>query len=582
MSGIIPRSFIDELLSRVDIVEFIDSYVSLKKQGTSYVACCPFHTEKTPSFNVISKKQFYHCFGCGVSGNAISFGMNYLHLPFPEVIETLAARVGMQVPREKESQPYQQSKNLYQLLAQVSGFYQQQLNQQSGKPALDYLQARGINKEIALRFQLGYSPAGWHTLEGEFKTQIESLITSGMLIQRDDGKIYDRYRHRIMYPIHDKHGRLIGFGGRAIDVGQKPKYLNSPETSIFQKGRELYGLHQVLTSQNTISNIIIVEGYMDVIALAQHGINFAVATLGTATSAYHIQSLSKHTPRLTFCFDGDTAGKQAAWRALESCLPHLNAGLDACFIFLPEGHDPDSLVREEGATSFLQRLNQATPLHQFFFNTLTQPIDINTLVGKSQLVNKCKPYLQKMTEGPYFQLILNELSRLTRLDTEKLSQLIASSTQEEEVIKQQTIQRTPARVAIALLLQHPHLYHDNFEMIRHLEFKAANQAILNKVMKEIAQNPSITTGILLETFRNSVEFEALNKLAAWDHQVPDEALSREYIDTLVFLAKQEHDKKIEQLITKSRQQGLLEEERLLLQNMLKQRHTTIVNIREKE
>lgn len=577
MSGIIPRPFIDELLNRVDIVEFIDSHVPLKKQGSSFVACCPFHSEKTPSFNVIAKKQFYHCFGCGVSGNVISFGMAYLHQSFPEIIETLAARVGMQVPREGNNQKAQQSHHLYQLLEKVSLFYQNQL-QTNASEAAAYIKQRGIDDKTVARFQLGYAPSGWHTLEAHFKSHIPDLIASGMLIERDDGKTYDRYRQRITYPIHDRHGRIIGFGGRSIDSEQKPKYLNSPETILFQKSRELYGLHQIVADHNPITSILIVEGYMDVIALAQHGITNAVATLGTATSSYHIQLLNKHTQQLIFCFDGDAAGKKAAWRALENSLPYLNAGLDASFVFLPEGHDPDSLVREEGPSQFLDRVNKAVPLNQFFFSTIMQSIDTTSFAGKSQLINAIKPYLVKMSEGPYQQLILNELTRLTRIEPQRLSQIIGGQLSEEKSQKQPsyTIQRTPVRVAVALLLQNPDIYQSNSNALTSDLINSLQNDTLKKLLQHIAQHPTANTGLLMEVFRDTPEFDSLTKLATWKHNVPDEALAREFIDTLNFLIKQEQENKIQQLITKARQQGLVEQERLDLQQMLRQRHQVVV------
>jgi DNA primase len=581
-SGMIPRAFIDELVNRVDIVELIDSYVPLKKQGSSFVACCPFHHEKTPSFNVNAKKQFYHCFGCGVSGNVISFGINYLHLSFPETIETLAARVGLQVPREGDPQKYRESQNLYQLLEKVSVYYQQQLKAADAQPAIDYLKHRGIDGKIAKQFQLGFSLPGWHTLEHVFNADTQALIASGMLIQRDDGNHYDRYRNRIMYPIHDRHGRIIGFGGRAIDKTQKPKYLNSPETVIFQKNRELYGLHQVVNTQNDSANIIIVEGYMDVIALAQHGIHNVVATLGTTTSIYHIQLLNKHTKRLIFCFDGDAAGKQAAWRALENCLAYLNMGLDAQFIFLPEGDDPDSLVRKEGADAFSKRIEQAKSFPQFFFETLLQSVDIATFSGKSQLVNLTKPYLHKMGSGPFQQLILDELARITRIDVDRLEQLATLQTTEKMPQSAQVIQRTPARIAIALLLQHPNIYYEHPHVFENNSFINQPQSTLNKLIAQIATHPEVTTGMLLETFRNTPEFEALTKLAAWDHKVPQEALARECIDTLTFLSKQEHESKIQTLIAKARQEGLVEEERILLQQLLRKRHQLFANITGKD
>lgn len=574
--GLIPQSFIDEILNHTDIVEFIDSYVPLKKRGTSHLACCPFHTEKNPSFNVVSKKQFYHCFGCGTSGNVISFAMSYLHLSFPEAIETLATRAGLTVPREANPEKHNQSLNLYQLLNRVSSFYQRTLKS-SGQVAIHYLKQRQVSGEVAKLYQLGYAPPGWQTLETEFKQSKNELIATGMLIQKDDGKTYDRYRQRIMFPIHDRHGKIIGFGGRAIDADQKPKYLNSPETVIFQKNRELYGLHQILQHQKDIKNILIVEGYMDVIALAQHGIMNAVATLGTATSTYHIQLLSKHTKQLIFCFDGDAAGRQAAWRALDGSLAHLNTGLDASFIFLPDGHDPDSLVREEGKEAFLNRLQTATPLNQFFFDTLTHEIDHTSLTGKSQLVNAAKPYLLKMTDGPYKQLMMSELARLTRIETHRIDQLIDDKTVEKTPEPGTNITRTPLRVATALLLQNPELYEACAHLIPENALKDERHHVLKTIMNQIEQHKSANTAALVEAWRDSPLFSSINKLATWEHQVPESALANEFLDIVNFLAKQNQDQEINQLIEKSRHQGLTKEDQLTLQNLLKKRHQNIID-----
>lgn len=577
--GLIPRSFIDELLNRTDIVEFIDSYVPLKKRGTSHLACCPFHNEKNPSFSVIAKKQFYHCFGCGASGNAISFVMNYLQQSFPDAIETLSLRAGMQVPREQSSEPYNKDSTLYQVLQRVSHFYQTMLKS-SGQTAIAYLKKRGVSGEIARQYQIGYAPPGWQILESEFKNNKTDLLTTGMLIQKDDGKTYDRYRQRIMFPIHDRHGRIIGFGGRSLDDTQKPKYLNSPETVLFQKNRELYGLHQVIQHQSNHPTIIIVEGYMDVIALAQHGINYVVATLGTATSTYHIQLLSKHTKQLVFCFDGDSAGRQAAWRALENSLPNLDAGLSARFIFLPEGHDPDSLVREEGASSFITRLKTAISLEQFFFDTLLKDIDSSTLMGKSELVMAAKPWLLKMTDGPYKQLMINELSRLTRIENHRIIQLINENSSALETLKKppqenKSIKRTPMRIAIALLLQHPEIYVNCATTIQTTMLGDKKHRVLQKIMQQIIQNPSINTASLVESWRDSPLFDTLNSLAAWDHQVPEDDLVTEFLDTVLFIVKQDKENKIRLLLEKARNLDLTEKERLDLQTMLKQRHSLI-------
>ncbi|MDP3705372.1 MAG: DNA primase [Legionellaceae bacterium] len=576
MQGLIPRPFIDELLSRTDIVEFIDSFVPLKKRGTSHLACCPFHHEKTPSFNVIPKKQFYHCFGCGASGNAISFAMNYLHQAFPDAIETLAARAGMQVPREQTSDKINKSMTLYQLLQKVAQFYQHYLKA-SGQDAITYLKQRGVSGEIARQYQIGFAPPGWRTLESEFKQNKEDLLTTGMIIQKDDGKTYDRYRQRIMFPIHDRQGRIIGFGGRTLDNAQKPKYLNSPETVLFQKSRELYGLHQIIQQQTTNPNILIVEGYLDVIALAQHGISNAVATLGTATSTYHIQLLSKHTHHLIFCFDGDAAGRQAAWRALESSLPHLDSGLHAQFIFLPDGHDPDSLVREEGKSAFMKRIETAIPFHRFFFDTLLQGIDNTNLTGKSQLVIAAKPYLLKMVDGPYRQLLIDELARITRIENHRILQLITEKTTTQSLDKQQhtnqTIARTPMRIAIALLLQHPEIYTECAHALKTMTLSHNKHRVLQQLIQQIAQNPTINTATLVESWRGSPLFDTLNKLASWNHQVPDNALSNEFVEIVLFIEKQNQENKIQFLIEKARNLSLTETERQELQTMLKQRHT---------
>lgn len=572
MKGLIPQSFIDEVLNRTDIVDFIDGFVPLKKRGTSHLACCPFHSESNPSFNVVAKKQFYHCFGCGASGNVISFAMNYLHLSFPDAIETLATRAGLTVPRESTPDKTNHTQSLYQHLTHVTQFYQKTLKNK-GEIAIHYLKQRQINGEIAKHYQLGYAPSGWHTLETTFKQNRQELIATGMLIQKEDGTTYDRYRQRIMFPIHDRQGRIIGFGGRAIEPDQKPKYLNSPETIIFQKNRELYGLHQVIQQHKTHSHILVVEGYMDVIALAQHGITNAVATLGTATSTYHVQLLSKHTRQIIFCFDGDNAGRTAAWRALENSLPQLNTGLNASFIFLPDGHDPDSLVRTEGCDVFNKRLEHATPLNQFFWNTLTQDIDYSTHAGKSQLIQAAKPYLIKIPEGAYKQLLIDELARLTRIESHRLSTILTEHLSEKAphpVVA--NITRTPLRVATALLLQHPELYAECSDHV-HLDLlNDKNQTVLKQIITTVSKHPGINTASLVEAWRDTPMFDAINKLAAWSHQVPHDALVKEFLDTMVFLTKQNQDQTIQQLINKSRHQGLTPTEQHTLQDLLKKRH----------
>lgn len=572
MSGLIPQPFIDDLLQRTDLVELIDSYVPLKKRGNSYVACCPFHNEKSPSFNVVAKKQFYHCFGCGASGNAISFVMNYFNQGFVDAIETLATRIGLTIPREKQTEKDNTSRDLYKLLAAVSLHYRKKLKHE-GQAAINYLRERGLSGEIAKLYQLGFATEGWHHLEKAFPRNQRELIATGMLIKNEEGKIYDRYRNRIMFPIHDRHGRIIGFGGRVLDSEQKPKYLNSPETVIFQKSRELYGLHQVLNQQKSIDYIIIVEGYMDVIALAQHEIMNAVATLGTATSTYHIQLLTKHTKSLIFCFDGDNAGKQAAWRGLESSLPHLNLGLDVSFMFLPDGHDPDSLVRAEGKENFLNRIKQAIPLNRFFFDSLAKDLNLLRPAGKTQLINLAKPFLQKMSEGSYKQILIEDLARLTHIEPHRLNQLITDQSKNLSPEPIMTLTRTPMRIAVALLLQHPEIYMHSMSQMNLELFDAQEHEILLQLLNQLALNPKANTATLIEAWRNHPYFDFINKLAAWDHQVPEPELVKEFIDIIFFLQKQNRELTIRRLINKSRQHGLNEAEKIKLQEMLKERHS---------
>ncbi|MFA6302816.1 MAG: DNA primase [Legionella sp.] len=570
MSGLIPQPFLDDLLHRTDVVEFIDSYVPLKKRGNSHIACCPFHNEKSPSFNVVAKKQFYHCFGCGASGNAISFAMNYLNLGFIEAVETLATRLGLSVPREGNQDKYNAATDLYKLLSTVSEYYQKQLKT-NGQTAIDYLRGRGVSGEIAKAYHLGFAPDGWHTLEQNFPRKQHELITTGMLIKNDDGKIYDRYRNRLMFPIHDRNGRIIGFGGRVLDANQKPKYLNSPETELFHKNRELYGLHQILSQNKTTDSIIVVEGYMDVIALAQNGIPNAVATLGTATSTFHIQLLAKHSKHLIFCFDGDNAGKQAAWRALESSLAHVHTGLDASFIFLPENEDPDSLVRKEGKDQFLSRLQQAIPLNRFLFDTLTKDLNLTNPAGKTQLINSAKPFLQKMIEGPYKQLLIDDLARLTRIDNDRLNKLVDDKAQ-VQLKAQNTITRSPIRIAISLLLQNPEIYAASAASIDPNLLSEQEHDILIQLLCQLALNPQANTASLVESWRTSSYFDTINQLASWDHQVPEQELIKEFIDIVLFLQKQNRELIIRNYIDKSRTQGLTETEKINLQNLVKERH----------
>lgn len=572
-SSLIPRDFIHALLNRIDIIELIDHYVPLKKRGNSFLACCPFHNEKTPSFNVNAKKQFYHCFGCGSNGNAISFLMQYLNQAFPEAVKTLAARLGLSVPREDDSSKENVQKlNLYQVLDQVNIFYQKQLKL-ADKDAIPYLRQRGLDGTTAKRFQLGFAPQGWHLLEKIFKNNQAELIESGMLIQKENGKAYDRYRHRIMFPIHDRQGRIIGFGGRAIRPEDKPKYLNSPETSIFQKNRELYGLHQIIKQNAKPDSILIVEGYLDVIALAQYDINNAVATLGTATSSWHIQLLSKHCNQLIFCFDGDLAGKKAAWRALENSLEHLDSGIDVRFVFLPDNQDPDSLIRKQGKEAFISYVEKAIPLHKYLLESLTDNLNLQNLTDKSRLIQKAKTFLHQMPEGSYKELLIEDLSRLTHIDNHRISQMISKELPPVARIPITHLsKRSPIRLAIALIVQHPEIYKDCKEDIAIDTLDGKGQDILCALFQMIDKNPGINTAFLLELCRENPFFDILGKLASLPLQIPTAGLTKEFIDTISLLKKQNLEHKINLYRTKLGKQGLNTAEKHHLQNLLQKKH----------
>lgn len=571
MAAKLPQSFIDELLTRTDLVELIEQHVPLKKQGNSYVACCPFHNEKTPSFHVIPKKQFYHCFGCGANGNAIGFIMQYLHQSFLETIETLAERIQLPIPRDTTSEKTPQTRALQQLLRHVTQLYQKNLKT-IGATAIAYLKYRGISGTTAHHYQLGYAPAGWHHLVSSFKSQRADLLAAGMLVQSNDQPLYDRFRDRLMFPIHNRHGHIIGFGGRALNETQKPKYLNSPETALFQKHRELYGLYHVLQHTPKPDSFLIVEGYMDVIALAEHGITHAVATLGTATSTTHLHLLSHYTKQFCFCFDGDAAGQKAAWRALEVSLSYLETGLEPSFIFLPHGHDPDSLVREEGGEAFRQRLTTALPLHRFFFDTLLQSVDQHTLSGKSQLLHAAIPYLKPLANSPYQQLMIETLARLTRIEPTRVQQLIGTTAQTNVTSKTPTIKRTPLRIAMALLLQYPQDYQAlcttlDLSALQHSRFQ-----LLKTLITRIATHPTVTTATLIEAWRDTPWFEALHQLITWETHVPEQTRLEEFKAIMLFLNKQAQAVTIQALLEKARAQGLSDEERRTLQIQLAARH----------
>ncbi len=418
----IPKSFIQDLLNRVDIVDVIERYVPLKKAGANFVACCPFHNEKSPSFTVSQTRQFYHCFGCGAHGTAIGFVMEHAGMGFVDAIETLASNAGIPVPHERSTTEVQRvSPDLYEVMKTATRYYRQQLK--ASPRAIEYLKQRELTGEIAARFGLGYAPDDWQNLAATFPNYQENTLTEvGLVISNEEGKRYDRFRDRIMFPIVNVRGQVIGFGGRVLDKGE-PKYLNSPETPLFEKGRELYGLFQAQKAIRDRQQALVVEGYMDVVALAQHGVDYAVATLGTATTPHHIQKLLRFTPHIIFCFDGDRAGQKAAWRALENALPHLQDGKSLSFLFLPEEHDPDSYIRAYGQAGFENKLDDALPLSTYLLRQISFELNLRTSEGRNQLLQRAKPLLAAITAPTTALLLRKEVAALAGISQGELEAL---------------------------------------------------------------------------------------------------------------------------------------------------------------
>lgn len=432
MPGRIPQNFINDVLDRLDIIDVIGSRIELRKSGKNYSACCPFHDEKTPSFSVSPDKQFYYCFGCGAGGNAVGFVLDFDKTTFPETIENLAKRVGLEMPAESVSNDSEGNykKSLFPVIKDADSFYRRSLRDPTNaKKAIEYLKSRGLNGETARNFGIGFASPGWENLLqdlGKNEEKVEQLKIVGLLIDRnEEGKLYDRFRNRIMFPIRDVRGRTIGFGGRVLS-DEKPKYLNSPETPLFHKGRELYGLYEANRHFRNIENLIVVEGYMDVAVLAQNGVHNAVATLGTAVTIEHLNKIFRYTSEVIFCFDGDEAGRKAAYRALDTSLPVIVDGRSAKFMFLPEGEDPDTIIRKIGAKKFLELVANATPLSEFIFESLSAEYDHNSVDGKAKLSKLVIPLINKMPGGVFKTLMIRALSKRTDLEESELKSLVES------------------------------------------------------------------------------------------------------------------------------------------------------------
>lgn len=533
MSGLIPKHFIEDLIARVDLVELIGSRVPLKKHGKEYKACCPFHGEKTPSFSVVPDKNFYHCFGCGEHGNALGFLMKHDNLGFVEAVEELADRVGVDVPREQTpGQRPPPSDVLFATLEKAADFYRNELmNTARGK---DYFKARGITGETAVTFNLGYVPDAWDSvlkLLGSTEGERARLLQVGLIIERDNRSgHYDRFRDRVMFPIRDARGRTIGFGGRVLDKGE-PKYMNSPETELFHKGRELYGLYEARQATRTLTRLLIVEGYMDVVRLHQAGITYAVATLGTATTPEHLARVFRICNEVTFCFDGDRAGRAAAWKALENSLSQVREGRQIRFLFLPDGHDPDSLVGAEGRDAFEARIKQAMPLSEYFIQQLSSQVDTRSIDGRALLGELARPLLERIPAGIFRELLADEVGKVVGLKRDHIS-LVSGTTptgDESREAAHHGSHRMPmarshgtvsagrrnlVRQAIHLLVHYPEIADKVVLNPALATLERPGTPLLIELIEELSRRPCANTGALLERWRERPDVEHLAKLAA--------------------------------------------------------------------
>ena len=591
MPGKIPPTFIDELIARVDIVELIDSRVPLIKKGREFSACCPFHHEKTPSFTVSPTKQFYHCFGCGAHGTAIGFLMEYENMPFPEAIEELAAKAGVEVPRESDDgRPSENLTPLFSLMNRVDEWYRKQLKEHPQKgAAVKYLKQRGVSGEIAANYGLGFAPDGWSNLLdsiGRDTETIKELIRTGMAISKDGGGHYDRFRNRIMFPIHDSRGRTIGFGGRVLG-DDKPKYLNSPESPLFHKGRELYGLYQARKNVRTLNHIIVVEGYMDVVALAQFGIRYCVATLGTATTTDHLNQLFRTVTKVIFCFDGDRDGRDAAVKAMDNAIPLLRDGREILFMFLPDGEDPDSLVRGEGTAKFEKRVESATPLSQFFFTNLENQVDVSSIDGRARLVSLARPKLSLLPAGIFREMMFKQLSNLVEMDEDTISSHLLDRDesvppqrikQREQQKSRKALPRTgaqgpsPVRISLSILLNNPHLISTitelNSTLNRLKKVESAGIDLLTSVIALLIEFPELSSAALLERWRGSENEDLLNKVAEWNSSIPESGVQQELNGALQSLLKFGREQRTEELLAKSKVEKLSTDEKYELQQLL--------------
>jgi DNA primase len=600
VAGRIPQAFIDDIVARSDIVEVIGARVGLKKAGREYKACCPFHNEKSPSFWVSPEKQFYHCFGCGAHGTVIGFLMQYEKLDFLDAVGDLAQRAGMELPREAQESRDPSGPDLHDLMGRAAQFFTQNLA--DDPRAHEYAKTRGIDAPTRARFGLGYAPDSWNALLNRFGASEEErrrLLQVGLIIEREakpgerQSGYYDRFRDRLMFPIRDSRGRVIAFGGRIIDAGE-PKYLNSPETALFHKGSELYGLYEARQARADLSRVMIVEGYMDVVRLHQAGINYAVATLGTATTQEHLNKLFRLTSELVFCFDGDAAGRKAAWRALENSLALARDGREFKFLFLPDGHDPDTLVADEGREAFEARLKTALPLSNYLIRELTAQVDLTNVDGRAKLKALAQPLFSRMPEGVYRELLADALAQEIRMPAAKLKELLAvGAAQSGRPGPGQSAAREPARPepahpgrgrmsvgrgnmltqAIVLVLHHPTAAAGLKDVASLIEVERPGMAVLRELLEQAQQSVAPTTGVLLERWRGRAEYARLAELAMAQPLVGDAKSAAQELAMAVEKLREEFGpgRRVDELLRKAQELGLNYEEKTELSQLLQAR-----------
>ena len=577
----IPRAFIDDVLARSNIVDVIDARLRLKKSGANFVACCPFHQEKSPSFSVSESKQFYYCFGCGASGNAISFLLEYEHLSFVDAVRELADHAGLSLPESSEPDATDHSVELYPILARASDYFQAALKTQ--QTAIDYLKGRGFTGEICQRYGVGYAADGWDNMAQLFGRKpevIEAVKVAGLLIPKQDGRgYYDRFRDRVMFPIRDMRGRVLGFGGRVLG-DDKPKYLNSPETPTFHKGKALYGLYEMRQQCRDLPYVLIVEGYLDVMALAQHDIPQVVATLGTATTTTHLQTLFRYTDEIIFCFDGDQAGQQAAWRALETALPQQQDGRLIRFLFLPEGDDPDSFVRREGKAALLALLQQALPLADFLFARLSQEVNLEHVDGLAKLAQQAAPLIYQIPPGIMQQKLIERLASIVRMSPQKLRRLTAQAQVKSDPQSPRPtppkapkpLTMTPLRWVIAVLLQYPEQLAQMPAVLKTLPPGLQSVQFLSSLVESMQACEHCNAATVLESWRDDKHYSLLARLASWDLAISAENLPAAWREAVARVEAQCHEQQIELLMTKANLGGLSLEEKTTLQALIRRSH----------